>query len=242
MSIAEFLAQPLILAAGALGVTGVAAAAYIMRKGGATPNISAGSRKKKYVTLLRPKDHRKKEITIVDESDESLQGPKEKNGRTRYFVKRGPGWADEDKPQTMWLGMNAYAYTLRIKTIIEGKDEEGKQTIKPLQEVINLAHAVRLVLGEKIYASIPKDLGQRLETADLGITVEPENPALETGLSTGNEARHTESDEKMIDYYADKNAKAMQGNKIQWPILIAGLMGGIVLGIILVSAKVINLG
>lgn len=228
-SLLSIINQPIVIIGGVALVAAAGVILYLRSKGelGSPAGKSSGP-SKKYVILLRPKDHRMKFIKIVDESDESLQGPKEKTGRTRYFVKKEAGWADEDHPQTMWLGLNAYAYTLKLQAIAEA------------QKVLKLADAVRIVLGPQVYDVIQPDLRTKLEEAELGLTVETENPALTQGLSAGNESRHTESDEMMVDYYAKKNADAMK-KKTDLMQILMGVSVGIVIGIALVSFKVIKL-
>jgi hypothetical protein len=230
MALIDVLLEPLTLAIIAIGVIGFAAIIYVIRGGGGGLSLGGGGgsgKSKKYVLLLRNKDRRFKHIKIIDEHDEALEAPKEKNGVTRFFIKKGPGWTDEDRPQTMFLGFNAYAYTLIINKVPE--------------KVLKLAEAVRIVLGKEVYDVITPDLRDKLEKAEFGINVEPDDPTTTGATLTGNETRHTVSDEKMIDYYAEKNAKAMQGNKIQWTTLFMGLTTGIVIGIAIVSFKVIKL-
>ena len=144
-------------------------------------------------------------------------------------MKREAGWSDEDHPQTMWLGLNAYAYTLKI--------------LNKSEEIISLALAVKTVLGDAVYAVIAPEFRQKLESAELGLTLgkeDVENPALVSGLSVGNESRHTESDQMMIDYYAKKNADAMK-KKTDLMTIAMGVAIGVVLGVLLVNFKVIHL-
>jgi len=225
MALIDTLMSPLILIGGA-AVIGTLAVLMYLRKGGLGDLGGGGS--KKYVLLLRNKDRRFKRIRITNETDESLESPKEKNGVTRHFEKRGAGWTDEDRPQTMFLGFNAYKYTLTINTVKES--------------VINLAKAVRIVLGKEVYDVIQPELRDKLEKAEFGILIEPDDPFTSGASATmGNEARHTESDHVIIDYYAKKVKQALQG-KMQWNSVVMGVAVGVVLGIMLVNFKVIKLG
>jgi hypothetical protein len=230
MALIDVLLEPLNLAIIFIGVVGFGAIVYVVRGGSGGISLGGGGgsgKSKKYVLLLRNKDRRFKHIKIVNETDEALESPKEKNGITRHFVKRGAGWTDEDRPQTMFLGFNAYEYTLTVGEI--------------KQKVLRLAEAVRIVLGKEVYDVIQPDLRDKLEKAEFGITVEPEDPATAGKTTAGNEARYTESDISMINYYARKVKEAMQ-SKAQWTPIIMGISIGIVIGILLVNFKVIKLG
>ena len=78
MSLIELASNPVVLVGGA-AILGVVIMLVYLRRGGELSGVSGGGSSgpsKKYVILLRPKDHRMKFIKIVDESDESLQDPK----------------------------------------------------------------------------------------------------------------------------------------------------------------------
>jgi hypothetical protein len=229
MSIVEFLTQPVTLAAMGIGAAGVGFIILRSRQSGGgdggVPSLG-GNKPKKYVVRLRNKDRRFKRINIVDETDEALVSKKEKSGLTRFFTKRGGGWTDEDKPETMFLGFNAYKYTVEFNEV--------------KQEVLKFSDAARIVLGKEVYDVIQPELKVKMEGAEWGITAEPIDPATTGAALVGNEARHTEADHEMIDYYAHKSAQELKGG-MNWMQVLMGLCGGVVIGILLVSFKVIKL-
>lgn len=188
------------------GIVAIIGITFFFKKIG-NPLIK-GSRKT--VFLLRNRDKRFKEISIVNETDLSLQSMKNR-GITRHFIKMGPGWTDEDKPRTIFLALEAFAYTLFM---------DGGTAIK-----ITLAQALSTIWGKEAYDKIPKNLREQVEHDTFGITLSPKNPPkTPEGVYASNEARHSESDRAMIDYYARKVKEGQK--KMDWTILILGVLAG----------------
>jgi hypothetical protein len=244
MSATDFLMQPMTLAALGVGAAGVGFIIIRSRGGGGGGDgdspMLGGNKRKKYVVRLRNKDRMFKRINIVDETDEALVSKKEKNGITRFFAKRGGGWNDEDKAEAMYLGFSGYKYTVSVHDSTQGTDANGKIVLTPTQEVLKLSDAVRVVLGKEIYKLIDPSYVNKLEGAEWGITAEPIDPATTGATLVGNEARHTEADHEMIDYYAHKSAQELKGG-MNWMQVLMGVAFGLIGGILLVSFKVIKL-
>ena len=84
------------------------------------------------------------------------------------------------------------------------------------------------ILGTELYKKVTPEIKEKVESATWGILVEPENPTAEELQGASNEARHSESDERMIDYYAKKVADALK-SKFEWTTVMLGAFGGALL-------------
>lgn len=169
--------------------------------------FTSGSRKT--VLLLRDRDKRFKEILIVNETDLSLQSAKSK-GITRHFIKMGPGWTDENRSRTLFLALEAFSYTLFV---------DGGTAVK-----LTLSQALSTILGKEAYEKMSKDLREKVEHDTFGLTLSPKSPPkTPEGVYASNEARHSESDHAMIDYYAKK---MKEQKKTDWTMLLLGIFAG----------------
>lgn len=159
--------------------------------------------------LLRPRDKRFRDIKIVNQTDQSLEAPKEK-GITRFFIKKHAGWTNERKGAARFFGLEGFDFTLKTK-----EKEEA---------VIGLYDAVKIVLGEQLMRIITPEIKQRLEEAKFGVTTEPVTTEGVDRPNAGNENQFSESDKALIKAKGEAAAKAGRaGEKADW-IKVIGLI------------------
>ena len=196
-----------------LGAAVVIAAggAYIFRE-----KLGIGGGRRKEVMLLRPNDAHFTDVKVVNETDQSLESPRIK-GITRFFIKMGKGWTNDQNGGARYLGLEGKDFTLELR---------GK-----VSHVINLLEAIKIVLGEIDFGKFTPEAKNALESAKFGVTTE----AITTdasGVNQGNENVFTESDKAMIKYHAEENAKAARGGKMEWmPIAVGFLAGCLITGL-----------
>jgi hypothetical protein len=215
----SFLSNPLIVggivaAVGAVAVGGT----YLYAKQG-TP---AGGRKE--VVLLRP-GVRGLIVPVTKETAKSLEC-KKTEGVTRKFYKFGRGWVFPK--DTKFLAVDGNAYTKIIDT--------------PESVKISVPDYLRFLWGDIAYDSerFPKVLRDAIEKTIVGITITPDKIGDDDkGLPPVNaEDVNDEKKEKLVGYVT----KAIKDEgKMDWKTMFMGVSIGLVVGIMLVSFKVIKL-
>jgi hypothetical protein len=213
----SFLSNPLIVG-GIVGIIGVVAAggAYMYAKQG-TP---AGGRKE--VVLLRP-GFRGLIVPVTKETAKSLEC-KKTEGVTRKFYKFGRGWVFPK--DTKFLAVDGNAYTKIINT--------------PESLQISIPDYLRFTWGDAAYEKTPKSLREPLEQNRIGVTITPDKIGDDDkGLPPVNaEDVNDEKKEKLVGYVT----KAIKDEgKMDWKTMFMGVSIGLVVGIMLVSFKVIKL-
>lgn len=222
MSIAEFLGQPLILAAAGLGVAGVAAAAWVMRRNGGTP--TGGGSGKKSIIVFSPKDKRGKELRIKEETETRLDCGKVGSVDVRYY-KTGPGW-NFPGGATRFLGIDGTAYTSVIL------DDKPRQ--------VTLPEALRILWGDAAYAKMPQTLKDPLERHQIGVTIQPtEVPTEDKNLKINAEDRDKENIKAGMD---ELRHNMKNKHKPDWAQLGGAAAIGILIGVLMVNWNVIKLG
>jgi hypothetical protein len=213
----SFLSNPLIVG-GIVAAVGAAAVGgtYLYAKQG-TP---AGGRKE--VVLLRP-GFRGLIVPVTKETAKSLEC-KKTEGVVRKFYKFGRGWTFPK--DTKFLAVDGNAYT----KIIKGVDEV----------MVTIPEYLRFIWGDAIYDKTPKQLREQLETTKVGVTITPDKIGDDDkGLPPVNaEDVNDEKKEKLVGYVT----KAIKDEgKMDWKTMFMGVSIGLVVGIMLVSFKVIKL-
>lgn len=96
--------------------------------------------------------------------------------------------------KTIFFAFEAGGYTADMK--------EGENT------TLSLPETMREVLGSDTWEKVTPEIKEKLEKSTFGVVIEPAKSVKPN--ESGNESRHTESDEHMIDYFADKVHKALK--------------------------------
>lgn len=156
--------------------------------------LGLSGHKKTEVLLLRDRDKRFERVKIINETDTSLESAKGQKGITRHFIKRGTGYMEKGTGKTIFFAFEAGGHTADM--------EEGETT------TLSLPETMREVLGSDIWEKVTPEIKEKLEHSTFGIVIEPAKTEKTRGI--GNESRHTESDEHMIDYFAEKVHKALK--------------------------------
>lgn len=169
------------------------------------------SKKKTEVLLLSARNGSLERVPIVNETDLHLESGKKK-GITRHFDIEGRGWMEKGVGK-----MYFFAYTALIKTI---RMQNGEPT------TMGVGVCLEKILGAELYAKVHPDIKEKVENAEWGIIISPNNPTDEDLKGASNESRHTESDERMIDYYAKKIANALKSKFDLTTLLMGGFGGG----------------
>ncbi len=175
--------------------------------------IGISSNKKTDVIMLNRRDSTAERVPIISDTDMHLESPKRK-GITRHFDKVGRGWNEKGSNKMLYFGYTAYSKTINF--------QEPTAVKYPGTEYL------QRVLGSEIYKKIDPIIKDKIENSQWGILIEPVVPTNQELLNSSNESRHTESDEHMIDYFADKVHKAMKA-KFEWTTVLLGAFGGALL-------------
>jgi hypothetical protein len=215
MSLAELLTQPLVLAGGAFLLLGAAGVAYIIKGGG-------GGKGKKKIIVLQTRDKRAYELPISRERELTLETSKD--GVPRRYYKAGPGYTMPNG-STLFFGLEGTAYTA-----LPRDDREQK---------MDLPTSLRAIWGDEAYNKMPAALKTPLEKHGYGVTIYPEKIADEDKYPKLNvENISDEKKEKLVGYVV----KAVRDDgKMDWKTALMGVAIGLILGVLLVSWKVIRL-
>jgi len=189
-------------------------------------NWFGSSKKKTEVLLLSARNGSLERVPIVNETDLHLESHKKK-GITRHFDIEGRGWMEKGIGK-----MYFFAYTAIIKTI---RLENGE----PI--TMGVGVCLEKILGVELYKKVTPEIKEKVENVEWGVIIDPILPTDVELRSASNESRHTESDEHMIDYLANKLHKALKP-KFEWTTLLTGLAIGVVIGLALVNWKIFKLG
>lgn len=219
--IAYVISEPLIIVAAVIGVVGIGIIIYLNKKG-ENPFVASSSGKKSII-VFSPKDKRAKEIKIKEETETRLDCGKIGTVDVRYY-KTGPGW-NFPGGVTKFIGIDGTAYT---SVILDDKP----RTVK-------LSEALQFLWGWDAYNKMPAALRGPLEKHQFGVTIYPEKvPDEDKNLKINAEDR----DKENIKTGMEELRKNMKNkHKMDWMTLLQGAALGIVLGIMLVSFKVIKL-
>ena len=158
-------------------------------------NWFTSSKKKTEVLLLSARNGSLERVPILNETDLHLESAKKK-GITRHFDIAGRGWMEKGVGK-----MYFFAYTALIKTI-------RLETAEKVEMGVGVC--LEKILGAELYKKVTPEIKEKVENAEWGIIVEPISPTDAELKLASNESRHTESDEHMIDYFADKVHKALK--------------------------------
>lgn len=221
MSLAEFLNQPIILAGVAIAVVGAAAFIILIKRSGEGTPLGGGGKGKTKIIVLQPRDKRTYELPVT-ERELTLDAVKDKVPRKYY--KAGPGYVMPNGT-TLFFGIESSAYTAVLRD-----DKPVKMT---------LPETLQSLWGAKAYGDMPKALKEPLETSQWGVTLDP------VKIDDGDKYPHLnvenisdEKKEKLVGYVA----KAIKDEgKMDWKTMLMGAALGLVVGIMLVSFKVIRL-
>jgi hypothetical protein len=189
-------------------------------------NWFRSSKKHTEVLMLNARDGSLEKIPIPTETDLHLESAKKK-GITRHFDKEGRGWTEKGVGKMYYIAYSALVKTIRL------------EDAKPI--IMGVGVYLEKILGKELYAKVTPEIKEKVENSEWGIMIDPIKPTDAELKGASNESRHTESDERMIDYFADKVHKAMKA-KFEWMPILMGLFLGVIIGIALVSFKVIKLG
>lgn len=182
--------------------------------------LGIGREKKTEVLLLRERDKRFERIKIINETDTSLESAKIK-GVSRHFIKHGSGYMEKGTGKTIF-----FAFEAGGKTSLISEGETTKMTV---------SETVKTLVGDEIWNKIDPEIKEKLEHSQFGVIVEPINQSKNDPKGIGNENRHTESDHKMIDYFAETvSDKIRKGLKNSWIMPFAA--GGGIIGLIVYIA------
>ena len=213
--------NPLIIVAAAIGVVGVGIIVW-MNKKDSNPFVQSSGGKKSII-VFSPKDKRAKEIRIKEETETRLDCGKVGTVDIRYY-KTGPGW-NFPGGVTKFVGIDGVGYTAVIV------DDKPRQ--------LKLPQALQILWGQEAYDKMPKALKDPLERHTFGVTITPESvPDEDKNLKINAEDR----DKENIKTGMEELRKNMKNkHKLDWMTLLQGAAMGIVVGILLVSFKVIKL-
>lgn len=160
--------------------------------------------------LLSTRDGTLEHIKIVNDTAQHLESGKVK-GIINHFDKAGRGWIEKGTGKTYYL-----AYTGLAKTVAINEPEMVDK---------GFGVCLKEVLGEEMYSKIIPEIKTKVEATNLHVLVEPIAPTKEELQGASNEARHSESDERMIDYYAKKVSDALK-SKFEWTNVLLGAFAG----------------
>jgi hypothetical protein len=223
MSLLEgIIGNPIILVAAAIGVVGVGVIIYL-NKSAANPFVGSGENNKKTVDILRPIDHSGFPLKIIDETEKGLIGPKIRDVYWRLY-KGGPGW-NFPKGTRQFYAMEGDAYT--------------EVFVDDAPRKVRLPDAMRILWGDVAYEKMPFALKDILEKHQFAVTIEPQPvPKKDKDIVVTME----DHDKENIKAGMEELRKNMKNkHKLDWMTLLQGAAIGVVLGIMLVSFKVIKL-
>ena len=213
--------NPLIIVAAVIGVVGVGIIVW-MNKKDSNPFVQSSGGKKSII-VFSPKDKRAKEIRIKEETETRLDCGKVGTVDIRYY-KTGPGW-NFPGGVTKFVGIDGTAYT---SLIVDDKPRN-----------VTLSEALRVLWGPTAYDKMPPSLKDPLEKHRFGVTIKPEEvPTEDKTLKINAEDRDKENIKAAMD---ELRHNMKNKHKIDWQTLLLGAMGGIIVGVLLVSFKVIKL-
>ena len=213
--------NPLIIVAAAIGVVGVGIIVW-MNKKDSSPMLGGGKPGKGKIIVLQTRDKRAYELPIKKERELTLETVKD--GIPRRYYKAGPGYTLPNG-STLFFGLEGTAYTALPR------DDKAQS--------MGLPAALKSLWGNEAYDKMPKALKEPLEKHGFGVTIYPEKIADEDKYPHINvENISDEKKEKLVGYVA----KAIKDEgKMDWKTMLLGAALGLVVGIMLVSFKVIKL-
>jgi len=188
-------------------------------------NWFRSSKKKTEVLLLSTRNGSLERVPIINETDLHLESGKKK-GITRHFDIEGRGWMEKGVGK-----MYFFAYTALIKTT---KLQNG------VPVPMGVGVYLEKILGAELYKKVTPEIKEKVENAEWGILIEPVNPTDAELAGASNESRHTESDERMIDYYAKKVGNALKSKFDLTTFLLGGFCFALIITMLFVT-KVIKL-